>query len=121
MSKYKAISENEQSIIVRNILNAKDKRKQVQIEADLHESSIDIIKNILKEHGVNLRIFNGGSHKKTTSPKATKRSAAVETTVEQAVAVIRAEIDEINRQKYELDMRKADLYRAIWDMLDEVK
>ncbi|WP_297956291.1 hypothetical protein [uncultured Ruminococcus sp.] len=64
MSKCKAISENEQSIIVRNILGAKDKRKQVQIEADLHESSIGIIKDILKEHGINLRILNGGSHKK---------------------------------------------------------
>lgn len=64
MSKCKAISENEQSIIVKNILGARDKRKQVQIEADLHESSIGIIKDILKEHGVNLRILNGGSHKK---------------------------------------------------------
>lgn len=64
MGKHKAISENEQSIIVKNILGAKDKRKQVEIEADLHESSIGIIKDILKEHGVNLRILNGGSHKK---------------------------------------------------------
>lgn len=38
-------------------------------------------------------------------------------TVSDAVAVIRAELDEINRQQYQLDMRKADLYQQLWDMI----
>ncbi len=41
-------------------------------------------------------------------------------TVSDAVAVIKAEIAEINRQQYELDMRKADLYQQIWDMMGEM-
>lgn len=160
MSKCKAISENEQSIIVKNILGAKDKHKQVQIEADLHESSIGIIKDILKEHGVNLRILNGGNRKKKhiedelieeTPKEQDVVDAAVEAvkdfdaalskgqqiektkkvykkpeiipappkriTVSDAVAVIRAELDDISRQQYQLDMRKADLYQQLWDMI----
>ena len=42
-------------------------------------------------------------------------------TVEQAVAAIKAQIAEINRQQYAFDMRKADLYRTIRDMLGEVE
>ena len=41
-------------------------------------------------------------------------------TVADAVAVIKAEIAEINRQQYELDMRKADLYKQVWDMMGEM-
>ena len=36
------------------------------------------------------------------------------------MAAIRAELDSISRQQYELDMRKADIYKQIWDMLGEI-
>ena len=41
-------------------------------------------------------------------------------TVADAVAVIKAELAEINRQQYELDMRKADLYKQVRDMMGEM-
>ena len=41
-------------------------------------------------------------------------------TVADAVAVIKAELAEINRKQYELDMRKADLYKQVWDMMGEM-
>ena len=41
-------------------------------------------------------------------------------TVSDAVAVIKAELADINRQQYELDMRKADLYKQVWDMMGEM-
>ena len=41
-------------------------------------------------------------------------------TVSDAVAIIKAELAEINRQQYELDMRKADLYQQVWDMMGEM-
>lgn len=41
-------------------------------------------------------------------------------TVADAVKAIKAEIAEINRQQYELDMRKADLYKQVWDMMGEM-
>ena len=41
--------------------------------------------------------------------------------VDSALNVIRAELSEINRQQYQLDMRKADLYKQLWDMLGEVQ
>lgn len=64
MSKKKPIPENEQSIIYHNIMQAKNKRAQVKIEAELHATSPEIIKDILREHGVNLRCLNGGNFKK---------------------------------------------------------
>lgn len=41
-------------------------------------------------------------------------------TVSDAVAVIKAELADINRQQYLLDMRKADLYKQVWDMMGEM-
>ena len=41
--------------------------------------------------------------------------------VDSAFEVIRAELSKINRQQYELDMRKAELYKKLWDMLGEVQ
>ena len=65
MSKAKEkLSEAERSEIVKNILNAKDKRLQLKIEADLHLTSVTAIKEILKERGFSLRILNGGNGKK---------------------------------------------------------
>lgn len=65
MSKAKEkLSEAERSEIVKNILNAKDKRLQLKIEADLHLTSVTTIKEILKEKGLCLRMLNGGNGKK---------------------------------------------------------
>lgn len=65
MSKAKEkLSEAERSEIVKNILNAKDKRLQLKIEADLHLTSVTTIKEILKEKGYSLRMLNGGNGKK---------------------------------------------------------
>ena len=41
-------------------------------------------------------------------------------TVADAVKAIKAELADINRQQYELDMRKADLYKQVWDMMGEM-
>lgn len=40
--------------------------------------------------------------------------------IDSALDVIKAEIEEINRQQYELDMAKADIYKKLWDMLGGV-
>lgn len=40
--------------------------------------------------------------------------------VDSAMDTIKAEIEDINRQQYELDQRKADLYKKLWDMLGGV-
>lgn len=41
-------------------------------------------------------------------------------TVADVVKAIKAELADINRQQYELDMRKADLYKQVWDMMGEM-
>lgn len=41
-------------------------------------------------------------------------------TLADAMAVIKSELAEINRQQYELDMRKGDLYKQLWDMMGEM-
>lgn len=60
----KKISDNEQSIIIKNIMQAKDKSKQCQIEADLHCISKGMVKEIQKKHGISLRILNGSNFSK---------------------------------------------------------
>lgn len=58
------LTEYDESLIVSNITHAKDKKKQLTIEAQLNAISRDKVKEILKKHGVSMKIFNGGSHKK---------------------------------------------------------
>lgn len=53
------LTDEEKKEIVSNIREAKDKRKQVQIEADLHCVSKRDVKDIMKEYGISLRILNG--------------------------------------------------------------
>ena len=62
--KIENIPKSERSEIVNNILVAKNRKEQLKIEADLHLTSVTTIKEILKDYGVNLKIFNGGSRKK---------------------------------------------------------
>lgn len=40
--------------------------------------------------------------------------------IDSALDVIKAEIEEINLQQYELDMAKANIYKKLWDMLGGV-
>lgn len=40
--------------------------------------------------------------------------------IDSALDVIKAEIEAINRQQYELDMAKSDIYKKLWDMLGGV-
>ena len=40
--------------------------------------------------------------------------------IDSALDTIRAEIEDINRQQFELDQRKADIYQKLWDMLGGV-
>lgn len=63
------IPEHEQFEIVAHIRDAKDKRKQLQIEADLYCISVMQVKEILKAHGFNLRKLNGANLMKKAEPK----------------------------------------------------
>ena len=98
MSKAK-IPEHEQFEIVAHIRDAKDKRKQLQIEADLYCISVMQVKEILKAHGFNLRKLNGANLMKKNgipvgigddnkgeawTPAADEKSEQVETEAEQA-------------------------------------
>lgn len=58
------ITDAEKKEIIKNILGAADRKKQLGIEADLHCISKDDVKDILKADGVDLRIFCGGRHDK---------------------------------------------------------
>ena len=66
--KLKALTEEEQNEIVTNIMQAKNRKAQLQIEADLHDTSQQIIKELLQERGISLKIFNGGRHDKKPEP-----------------------------------------------------
>ena len=89
-----AIERNEKSIIVKNILAAKDKKEQVKIEAQLHAISVGEVKDILKEYDADLRLINGRSKKPVPeTPKIT---------VKQAIDVICERVAELNKRREEL-------------------
>lgn len=122
-----------ESEIKANVLQAADQRAQVQICAQLNAVPVARIKEILKEQGVDLRELKGIQKPKqriaeTKSQKDRKKytrklnpEEIVPDRLQGALAAIRAEIADINRQQYQLDMRKSDLYKQIWDMLEEVE
>ena len=116
-----------------NVLQAADQRAQVRICAELNDVPVGRIQEILKEQGVDLRKLKGNQKPKqriaeTKSAKDRKKytrklnpEEIVPDRLKGALAAIRAEIADINRQQYQLDMRKGDLYNQIWDMLGEVE
>lgn len=99
MSKNKeSIPKSERSEIVNNILGAKNRKEQLKIEADLHLTSVTTIKEILKDYGVNLKIFNGGSHKKKHIEDELAEEQEIITPVEEIKAVEeQVEPDEIGQ------------------------
>ena len=99
MSKKKEdIPHSERSEIVNNILGAKNRKEQLKIEADLHLTSVTTIKEILKDYGVNLKIFNGGSHKKKRIEDVLAEEQEIITPVEEIETVEeQAEPDEIGQ------------------------
>lgn len=118
-----------------HVLQAKDQRAQIRIEAELNAVDEEEIKSILREQGVDLRALKGANDGSRASrarrqaipykkpeiiPEPPKSSEPTAMTVSEAMAALRAELDEINRQQYALDMRKAELYQQIWDMLGEM-
>ncbi len=120
--------------IVNNYKEAKDRTQQVKILADLNCCSIEQIIGILTSNGIDHRCFSGlrrklNAEKVVKAEKIPYKKPEIipgppepdkQLTVSDAVAVIKAELAEINRQQYELDMRKADLYQQVWDMMGEM-
>lgn len=114
-----------------SVLQAKDQWGQIKICAQLNAVSEEDIKSILRTQGVDLRSLKGTNDKRragtirrqmphTASSNGTKPEIPAQVTIAEAMAAIRAELSEINRQQYQLDMRKADLYQQIRDILGEV-
>lgn len=107
-------------------MQAKDKKQQVHILAELNACSTAQIVDILRATKVDGRLLRyldkpeTATRKREPTLEEAEPEPAESSSLDSALAVIRAEIYDINRQQYELDMKKADLYRCIWDMLGEV-
>jgi hypothetical protein len=120
--------------IVTRYKQAKDKGEQVKILAQLNDCPVEQIIGILTAAGIDHRCFSGLRRKMNKEAEEAagkipyKKPEIIpgppvpdkQLTVSDAVAVIKAELADINRQQYELDMRKADLYQQIWDMMGEM-
>ena len=121
--------------IVKEYKEAKDRSAQVKILADQNCCSVEQIIGILVAGGIDHRCFSM-LRRKQNQAAASAAEKVVEAeknipykkpeiipgpphtvTLTDAMAAIRAELDEINRQQYELDMRKGDLYKQLWDMI----
>lgn len=124
--------------IVVRYRQAKDKAAQLKILADLNDCTVDGIINVLCEHGgYKPQFFNTAKIKlkKQKDTASTVGNAALgvpqtqekqyhpnETnSVDSALDILRAEIAELNRQQYALDMRKAELYQKISNALDVMR
>ncbi len=112
--------------IVVRYRQAKNKGEQVKILAELNDCSVEQIIGILVAGGIDHRCFSM-LRRKMNQEAAEKKipykkpeiipAPPKKITLADAMAAIRAELDDINRQQYELDMRKGDLYKQLWDMI----
>ena len=112
--------------IVMRYKQAKDKTAQVKILAELNACPVERIIGILTNAGIDHRCFSM-LRRKMNQEAAEKKipykkpeiipAPPKKITLADAMAAIRAELDDINRQQYELDMRKGDLYKQLWDMI----
>lgn len=112
--------------IVMRYKQAKDKTAQVRILAELNACPVERIIGILTNAGIDHRCFSMIRRKMNQEAAAEKipykkpeiiPAPPKKITLADAMAAIKAELDEINRQQYELDMRKGDLYKQLWDMV----
>lgn len=116
-----------ESEVKANVLQARDQKAQVQICAELNAVPVEHIKEILKAQGVDLRKLKTvpkqqmAQHKPHKYTRKLNPEETVPDRLKDALKTIREEIADINRQQYQLDMRKSDLYKQIWDMLEEVE
>ena len=116
--------------IVVRYRQAKDKAEQLQILADLNDCTVDGIINVLCEHGgYKPQFFNKAKvklkkqipYKKSEIIPEPPKPEQEKKTVDSALDLLRAEIAELNRQQYQLDMRKAELYQKISNALDVMR
>lgn len=125
--------------IVVRYRQAKDKAEQLKILADLNDCTVDGIINVLCEHGgYKPQFFNTakiklkkqkdtastvGNAKPSAPPEPNAGSDIIRPNndLTTALDILRAEIAELNRQQYQLDMRKAELYQKISNALDVMR
>lgn len=119
--------------IIKEYKEAKDRSAQVKILADQNCCSTEKIIGILVAGGIDHRCFSQLRRKQNQADVSAAEKVVKEkipykkpeiipgppraVTLADAMAAIRAELDEINRQQYELDMRKGDFYKQLWDMI----
>ena len=127
--------------IVVRYRQAKDKSAQLKILADLNCCTVDGIINVLCEHGgYKPQFFNTAKIKLKKQADTSETVKAEQPTIPEpptvgadiirpnetnsvntALDILRAEIADINRQQYQLDMRKAELYQKISNALDVMR
>lgn len=87
------------------------------------EESDKIVENLMRKH-VEKAIEKAADKQlekaKNITPVTYGLLPTYKQSIDSALDTIRCEIEDINRQQYELDQRKAEIYQKLWDMLGGV-
>lgn len=117
---------NRDEIVVR-YRQAKHKAEQIKILADLNACGVDDIIQVLTDSGINLRGMNKIRGKLSAiqdepipAPVENAQPIPEPTAIDNALAVIKNQIDDINAQISVLEQRKQAIIGKLKDILPEV-
>ena len=103
--------------IKRNILEAKDQKAQIQIMADLNAVKPEVIRDVLKKQGLDLRQLKGGFHR---SPAGNKKNRPHAKPAETAQAKIEAALELLMGHAGQLCEQREALKKQLQAIEDEI-
>lgn len=109
--KAKLLKQEESTKIIANLSGKR-------IESDPEAAARSIMSR--KEQAIKKIMDEQLEKAKNITPVTTGPLLTYKQSIDSALDTIKNEIEDINRQQYELDQRKADIYQKLWDMLGGV-
>lgn len=110
---------NSDEIVVR-YRQAKKKREQIKILAELNACSTDDIIDVLVDNGITRKQLGGVFRAEKAETKEEPTHTEQPTAIDNALSVIKSQIDEINAQISVLEQRKQAIIDKLKDIFPDV-